>query len=284
MHEPVAGCRILTHVHPVLFHIGNLLIPSYGATAAVGVLLALALAQYTARSLRINPAQVWNLCVIALFAALIGSRLLLVLMNWRDLLRHPLWMLGLATIHHPLLAAAGLLCGTVAALAYARWQRMALLTTADVVAAPLALLAAMQQFGALLAGAGFGTAASVPWAVTYTDPLAARWSGAPVGLPVHPVQAYAALAALSLTVLLLAIQPMRRQAGDMAGIALLGGGTIVFVTEIWRDWDGRGAVLHEFLDGPQIAAIVMVIAGALLLRERHPLSVPTQQEMSLRHG
>lgn len=271
-------------MHPVLFHIGNLLVPSYGATAAVGVLLALALAQYTARSLHRNASQVWNLCVLALFAALLGSRLLLVLINWRDLLRHPLWMLGLATIHHPLLAAAGLLCGALAAFAYAHSQHMPILATADALAAPLAMLAAIEQLGALLAGAGFGSEASIPWAITYTSPLAARWSGAPLGIPVHPVQAYAALAALALMVLLLVFQPSRRQPGDIAGAALIGGGAIVYVTEIWRDWDGRGTIFNGFFDGPQIAAIVLVILGGVLLRERKASLVPEQQEASVRHG
>jgi phosphatidylglycerol:prolipoprotein diacylglycerol transferase len=267
-------------VHPVLFHIGNLLIPSYGAIAAVGVLLALVLAQHTARVTGLAPNHVWNLCVMALFAALIGSRLLLVVINWRDLLRHPMWMLGLATIHHPLLAAAGLLCGAVAAFAYARWQHMPLRTLADALAAPLALFAAAEQLGALLAGAGFGSETSVRWAIVYTNPLAARWSGAPLGVPVHPVQAYVALALAGLAVLLLAALPMRKQAGDIAGAALMGGGAIVYATEFWRDWEGRGAVLGGAVDGPQIAAVAMVLASALLLLQRNSLSA----NMEPQHG
>ncbi len=93
-------------VHPVLIHIGALLIPSYGAIAALGVLLALVLAQRTARIAGMVPAQVWNLCIAAFFAALIGSRILLLVINWHDVTQHPLWMLGLATIHHPLLVAS----------------------------------------------------------------------------------------------------------------------------------------------------------------------------------
>ncbi len=56
---------------------------------------------------RRTAAQVWNLCVVSLFAALLGSRLLLVFVNWKDILHHPLWILSLAMVHHPLLAAAG---------------------------------------------------------------------------------------------------------------------------------------------------------------------------------
>jgi phosphatidylglycerol:prolipoprotein diacylglycerol transferase len=244
--------------------------------AALGVLLALALAQRTARIAGIVPAQVWNLCIAALLAALIGSRILLLAINWHDVRQHPLWMLGLATIHHPLLVLAGVLLGGVAAAAYALWTRLPLLSTADALAAPIALGIACEQLGALMAGADFGADAHVRWAVTYTNPLAARWSGAPLGVPLHPVQAYAAIAFLTLSLLLLVLLPARRQQGDVAGVALMGAGVAVFVTEFWRDWEGRGAILHDALDGPQIAAVVMVIVGALLLRKRVNAQIAAQ--------
>jgi phosphatidylglycerol---prolipoprotein diacylglyceryl transferase len=255
-------------VHPVLFHIGSLLIPSYGASSALGVLLALFLAQRTARISGVNTTHVWNLCVIGLFAALVGERLLLVAVNWSDLRRHPGWMLGLAMIHHPLLAGAGSLAGVGAAAVYARWQRMPLAATADALAAPLSLGVAFEQVGALLAGSGYGTQATVRWAVTYSDILAARWSGTPLGIPLHPVQAYAALAFLTLALLLLVCLPARRQPGDVAGLGLLGAGVAIYITELWRDTEGRGTLLDGALDGPQVAAIFFVLAGAWILLER----------------
>jgi phosphatidylglycerol:prolipoprotein diacylglycerol transferase len=255
-------------VHPVLFHIGAVYIPSYGAIAAVGVLFALLLAQRLAMIVGIVPQHVWNLSILALCAALIAARLLLIAFNWRDLLVHPMWMLGLAMIHNPLLAGAGALAGLLAAWVYARKMKLPLLITADVMAGPVALALGFEQMGALLAGSGYGVPASIPWAVTYTSHLAALWSGAPLGVPVHPVQAYAAFGLLVLAMLLVAVVFMRHRAGDVAGIGLLGGGVVLFITEFWRNRDGRGAILHGALDGPQIAAVVLVLSGALLLRER----------------
>jgi len=108
----------------------------------------------------------------------------------------------------------------------------------------------------------------VRWAVTYTNPLAARWSGTPLGIPLHPVQAYAALAFLSLSILLLVWLPVRRRQGDVAGLGLLGAGVTVFLTELWRDPEGRGTLPGGALDGPQVVAILMVLAGGLVLLER----------------
>jgi phosphatidylglycerol:prolipoprotein diacylglycerol transferase len=263
---------MLTLVHPVLFHIGAILIPSYGAMAAMGVLLALFLAQRTARIAGVNAAAVWNLCVVSLFAALVGQRLLLLLMNWSDVRRHPSWILDLAMIHDPLLSAAGALAGVASAVVYARRKRLALWTTADALVAPLALGLVFEQVGALLAGSGFGTETSMRWAVIYTNPLAARWSGTPLGISLHPVQAYAALGFLTLSILLMIWLPTRQQQGDVAGIGLLGMGVVVFISEIWRDPEGRGALFGGVLNGPQATAVVLVLVGGLMLLERRSSS------------
>ncbi len=255
-------------MYPVLFHFGAVVIPAYGALAALGVLAALLLAQRTARTSAVNPAQVWNLSILALFAALIGSRLLLVFANWRDLSRHPSWLFGLGMVHHPLVGAAAAISGVLAGLAYARWQRLPVARTADALAAPLALGLAFEEVGALLAGSGFGTSTTARWAVTYSSILAARWSGTPLGIPLHPVQAYAALAHLTIAVCLLLWLPLRRQAGDVAGLWMMMTGVAVFVTELWRDTEGRGSFIGGALDGPQLAAIALVLAGGVLLRER----------------
>jgi phosphatidylglycerol:prolipoprotein diacylglycerol transferase len=252
----------------------------------------------------LDAGKVWNLCVLALFAALAFSRMLLVALNWADLRLHPSWMLGLAMIHHPLLAGFGALAAAVAAVLYGRWQRLPLWITADALAAPLALGLAFEQFGALLAGSGYGIEArgvAAHWAVTYTHILAAVWSGAPLGVALHPVQAYAALAFFALSILLLAMYqgttlvvpqmqpnegralapggmflgifpfpslPFRRQPGDLAALFLLGAGVAIFFTEFWRDPEGRGALLGGALNGPQAAAVALVVAGGLVLLER----------------
>jgi phosphatidylglycerol:prolipoprotein diacylglycerol transferase len=205
-----------------------------------------------------------------LFAALAAARLLLVAANWSALRHHPAWVLGLAMVHHPLLAGVGALAGAGCAAWYARRSRLPLLAAADALAPPLAFGLAFEQLGALLAGSGYGADAGsgAPWAVTYTNPLAAIWSGTPLGIPLHPVQAYAALAFLALAILLWLWLPLQPRQGDVAGLWLMGTGVAIYLTELWRDPEGRGSIFHGAIDGPQIAAVVLVLAGALVLAER----------------
>jgi phosphatidylglycerol---prolipoprotein diacylglyceryl transferase len=259
-------------VHPVLFHIGSLVIPSYGAITALGVFVALMLAQRTARIAGVDAGKIWNLCILSLFAALAAARLLLVAANWSVLRAHPVWLLGLGVVHHPLLACAGAVAGAACAAWYAWKNQLPFRATADALAPPLAAALAFEQLGALDAGSGYGIVAGprVGWAVVYTNPLAAIWSGAPLGVPLHPVQAYAALAIFALAVLLWVWLPLERQRGDVAGLGLLGAGVAIYLTEIWRDWAGRDSLLHGFIDGPQVAAVLLVLAGSFMLRETKP--------------
>ncbi len=236
--------------------------------AAIGALVALFTAQRTARMAGVDAAKLWNLCVISLCAALVTERLLLVAVNWSAIRLHPQWTLGLAMVHHPLVAGIGVLAAAGSAALYVRLRNMPALATADALAAPIALGLVCEQVGTLLAGSGYGTETTVPWAVTYSSPAAALWSGTPLGVPLHPVQAYAALAFLTLATLLLVWLPGRRREGDIAGICLMGMGAAIYFTELWRDPEGRGEILNSAVDGPQIAAVAMVIVGALILLER----------------
>jgi len=252
-------------MHPVLFQIGSLVVPSYGALAALGVLLALALAQVTAKRAGLDSRHAWNMLVLAVFASLAVSRLVLIVMNLSDLRRHPSWLLAVAMVHHPLLAAAGVLGGTIAVYGYARWARLPLGAVADCLAAPVALGMAAEQVGALLAGSGYGRETTAAWVVIYTSPLAARWSGTPLGVPLHPVQAYAAAGALMLACVAFGWLFVPRRRGDVAGVWLAGMGILLFVTEMYRDWEGRGVVLGGLVDIPQLVGLGLVVLGGAVL-------------------
>jgi phosphatidylglycerol:prolipoprotein diacylglycerol transferase len=250
-------------MHPALFQVGSLLVPTYGVCAALGVLFALAVAPFSARRAGLDPRHAWNMLVLALFASIALSRLVLIAINLGDLRKHPRWLLALAMVHHPLLAAIGIAGGLIAIVIYTRWARLPLLAVADCLAAPVAFGMAFEQLGALMAGSDFGREATSGLSITYTSELAARWSGTPLGIALYPVQAYAALGALLLA-MFCCLQPIRRR-GDVAGVWLLGTGILLFLTEILRDWEGRGVFLAGSMDIPQLVGLGMVVLSGIVL-------------------
>ena len=62
-------------MHPLLFQIGPIAVPSYGVFAAFGVIAAMFLSARMARAMGLDANRIWNLCVLMIFTALIGSRI-----------------------------------------------------------------------------------------------------------------------------------------------------------------------------------------------------------------
>ena len=277
---------MLFYVPPVLFQIGSLGIPAYGASAAAGVLMGLALVRRTARCVGVEPVRMWNLALAASVAALVGRVLLSAVFRWllRGLVGGAIhghgavlgWMLTLPQT--PLLAAVAVLPAGLAVLLSARWQRLPVRAAADALAAPLGIGLAMEQVGARIAGVGWGVPASLGtwWPVTYTSPQVARWSGTPLGVALVPVQGWAAAGFLLLGgAAWFALESDSRfggrldlRAGEVAGGWLMGWGTVVFLTELWRDPADRGPFLAGAADVVQVVAAMAIVAGALLMVRR----------------
>jgi phosphatidylglycerol---prolipoprotein diacylglyceryl transferase len=256
----------LPRLHPLLFHTGTLVIPTYGVLTAAALLAALALCVERARCAGLPRDKVWNLGLIAILAALFATRLLNVASNLRVFLRHPFWVLGLATVHGGWIAAGGAAVGAAAAALYALAEGLPLLRIADAAAPAAALGFAISRVGAFCAGLGWGTPTALSWGVTYRSALAWLWYRTPLGTRVQPVQLYDAAASLAILALLL-FMPRHRD-GEIAGAWLFLYGIAHFFLEFVRgDAVGDPALAGVFTVA-QGLCIVAVIAGGTLWLQR----------------
>ena len=82
-------------MHPILFEIGPIKIFTYGFLLALGFLSAIFVAGREAKRLGIPPGKFFDLCFYIILAALVGSRLLYVLLELRTFLAHPLKIFAL---------------------------------------------------------------------------------------------------------------------------------------------------------------------------------------------
>jgi phosphatidylglycerol:prolipoprotein diacylglycerol transferase len=206
-------------VHPVLLQIGPLTVHSYGVMLALGAGLGLILLGRLARSAGLDPERMSSLALWVLLSALLGSRLVYVLMEPGPFLAAP-WRI-LFIWEGGLVFYGGVAAGLVVGLALARRWSFSLPAMLDCFGPALALGQAFGRVGCFLAGCCYGLPWEQGWcAVTFT----ARGTLAPPGLPVHPTQLYSALALMAIT-----------------GATLL----------VWRRWKGTGMVfcLYGLLHG-----------------------------------
>jgi phosphatidylglycerol:prolipoprotein diacylglycerol transferase len=264
-------------VHPWLFHFGTLAVPTYGVLTAAALLAALGLSVAEARRAGLPAEKVWNVGLVAILAALFGSRLLLVAAHWSTFREHPFWLLGLATVQGAWIALGGAAIGCAAAVLYALAEGLPLPRVADAAAPGAALGFAINQMGAFCGGMGWGTRTALPWGVTYRSAVAYLWYRTPLGVPLHPVQLYDAAASLAILAVLVGMQRrgLARRAGELAGAWLFVYGICRFFLEFLRG-DAAGArILGGALTLAQGLALLAVVAGGGLWLRRGSLEAAT---------
>jgi len=256
-------------MHPVLLDFGGFTIYSYGVLLAAAYLLGLQFALIRARKRGLDGQRVMDLGIWIIVSALVGAKLLLLIVDFKQFTSSPRELLGLARSGG--VFYGGLIAAVTVALIYLRRHKMPLWTTTDVFAPGIALGHIVGRMGCLLAGCCFGRPTSMPWAITFTNPQAAANAATPLGIPLHPTQLYEAGAELLILIFLLLWE--RRGIGFPGRTFwsyLLLYGVSRFAIEFYRG-DSRGMVF-DTLSTSQFVSIVLVplsIIMLLLLSRRH---------------
>jgi len=199
-------------VYPELLKLGPITVYTYGVLLAAAYLLGLKLAMTRAKSRGLDPNRALDLGIAIIVAALVGAKLLLVLVDFDKFRQNPAEILSVVR------AGGVFYGGLIGAVAVAFWymwrHRMPLWTTCDVFAPGIALGHAVGRLGCLMAGCCYGRETHVPWAITFTNPEAAANVGTPLGVPLHPTQLYESAAGLVIFIALLVLEKRR---GHFAG-------------------------------------------------------------------
>ena len=268
-------------MHPVLFEIGQLTIYSYGVLLAAAYLLGLQFALVRARARGLDSQRVMDLGIWIIVSALAGAKLLLLIVDFKQFTSSPRDLLGLARSGGVLYG--GLIAAVAVALIYLRRHKLPLWTTTDVFAPGIALGHIVGRLGCLLAGCCFGRPASVPWAITFTNPAAAANVGTPLGIPLHPTQLYEAGAELLILGFLLAWERRGRPfPGRTFWTYMLLYGISRFAIEFYRG-DSRGMVFDALSTSQFVSVLLVPLAIVMLVilgRRTDPTSHAAAQRVA----
>src|SRR5918912_3080102 len=181
-------------MHPRLLELGPITVYTYGVLLAAAYLLGLKLAMVRANARGLDQTRVLDLGIYIIISALVGAKLLLLVTDFSAFRADPRELLTLARSGG--VFYGGLIVAVTVALWYIRRSSLPLWTTCDVFAPGIALGHVVGRFGCFFAGCCYGRPTSVPWAITFTNPLAAENVGTPLNIPLHPTQLYEASAEL----------------------------------------------------------------------------------------
>ncbi len=248
---------------PKLLELGPVSLYSYGVLLAAAYLLGLQLALVRARRAGLDANRVMDLGIWVVLSALVGAKLLLVLIDLPYFIAHPgdiFSMVRSAGVFY-----GGLILAVAVGFWYMRRHGLPIWTTADLFAPGIALGHVIGRLGCFMAGCCYGRPTDLPWAVTFTNPLAAEIVGTPLHVPLHPTQLYESCAELVILVLLLTFEkrgrvfPGRTFWGYMVLYAITR-----FLIEGFRG-DERGMVFGLWSTSQFISLLLLPLSVAMLV-------------------
>ena len=184
----------------------------------------------------------------------------MVIRFFPDYLSNPSDLLSLATLQSAGDFYGGYAGALLAAMIYFRRNRdLAGWQIADISAPAIALGQAIGRIGCFMAGDDYGKPTDLPWAVSFRHPDAADIGGAPLGIPLHPVQLYESLTCLILFLFLVWLARHKRFHGEIILAYSIIYAVARFLLEYLRGDMDRGFVLGGLLSTSQFVAILIVL-------------------------
>jgi phosphatidylglycerol:prolipoprotein diacylglycerol transferase len=248
-------------MHPILFRVGDWPVYSYGVLLALAYLAGMQLAVMRGRRNGLDGTKLMDFGIYIIISALLGAKLMLIAVEFDYFKSQPRELFSLVR------AGGVFYGGLIAALLVGLWlvgrYKLPAWKTADMIAPGIAVGHVIGRLGCFMAGCCYGRPTDVPWAVTFTDPMASANVGTPLNTPLHPTQLYDAGAELLILVFLLATERRGRPfAGRTFWLYMLLYAISRYIVEIYRN-DERGVFFN--MPTSQFISILIVPVSLFML-------------------
>ncbi|MBN2070882.1 MAG: prolipoprotein diacylglyceryl transferase [Candidatus Krumholzibacteriota bacterium] len=246
-------------MHPILIELGRFKIYSYGFMLAMSFFVGILLASRRARKQGLDPDIIYDLSIILILGAVIGSRGLYILTH----LDHfhgiidviALWQGG-ATYY------GGLILAVAGAIVFLRVKKISFLKIADICSLSIASGVFLTRIGCFLSGCCFGSPTECSMGMVYPPDSPAGYTYP--GIHIHPTQLYSSFYGLLIFVALLLLEKKKWFDGYTFGFMMILYGTARFIVDYFRFYEESAIVWRGFVDN-QLISIVLVISGIVLL-------------------
>lgn len=244
-------------MQPVLFSIFGLEIKAYGFFIAIAFLAGIQLAAYFIKKDGEDPEPLYDLSLYLLISAILGARLLEVIVNYKDYIDSPLDMFKIW--NGGLTFYGGLIATVIVGKIYVKKHKLDFFKYGDYIAPSMAFGYMFGRTGCFFAGCCYGKAAAVGhFCQTFTH----AESFAPKNVCLYPTQLYGALSALFIGIILLIMRKHHSFKGQLFLLFFILYAPARFAIEFLRN-DTRGLYFNNLLSTSQLIGIPFFI-GALI--------------------
>lgn len=213
-------------MRPVLFHIGEIAVPSFWVMAFLGFFVGLVVIRRIMQERGYEVRLAYDLVLWAYVGGWVGARLFVIPSGWGYFVEDPIAFLLSSS---GWVWYGGVIGGAVAVLWWAHTAGIPLAVAGDITAPGLAIGLAVGRLGCQLAGDGdYGIPTSLPWGMSYPDGVV------PTTDRVHPTPLYEMLLYAAIFVVLWRQRRGGLPPGHLIGQYLVYSGAARFAIEFLR--------------------------------------------------
>lgn len=246
-------------MHPFI-EIFGLEIPSYGLMMAIAFITAIVISYIRAKKAGKNPDIILDLAIAAIVLGLGSASLLYIFVTyplseiWNSIKSGSFAVFG----DGGLVFYGGVIGGALAVIGYLKLiKKERVWDYAAIIVPTIPLAHALGRVGCFLAGCCYGRCVETPISVIYENPI----GGAPVGVPVFPIQLVEAACNILVFAILMLYVGKKLKRGSVLFLYMILYGIERFVLEYFRYDEIRGIFLG--LSTSQWISIAMVIIGVV---------------------
>lgn len=246
-------------MYPDLVTLGPITLHTYGLFVAIGFFVGLMVTVRLGRSEGFNSQQIMDMGFIIILSAIIGSRVMYVLMNASHYSRAPLDMLKIW--EGGLVFSGGVLGVVLTMLWYIKRHGLPLGKIADLWAPAIAIGQGIGRIGCFMAGCCHGKPTDSICGVVFTHPHSLA---SPLNVPLHPTQIYASLSGFVIFLVVLVLYTKKKFEGQVFLWFLIMHSTARLAIERFRG-DDRGILLGSNMSMTQLVAVLILITSVGIL-------------------
>jgi phosphatidylglycerol:prolipoprotein diacylglycerol transferase len=248
-------------MRPILFHLGDLAVPSFWVMAFLGFFAAFVVIRSDLLRRGFGADLAYDITLYAYVGGWVGARLFLIPSAWDLFTQNPFRFLVMSS---GWVWYGGLIGGALAVALLARQRNIPLLVLADVVAPAAAIGLGIGRIGCQLAGDGdYGIPTTLPWGMSYPEGVV------PTNERVHPTPIYEAIACFLIFAYLWRQRAQSLHPGDLTGRYFILAALVRFLVEFVR----RNPAWLAGFTTAQWMSVGLALAGVVLVRHRSAADV-----------
>jgi len=245
-------------MYPILIEIGMIKIYSYGFMLALSFFVGILAGAARARKRGVAPSLVYDLSIILIIGAIVGSRGLYIIThldNYHGIIDMiALWKGGAVYYGGLLLAIAG-------AITYLKIKNISFLKVADILSPSIGIGIFFTRIGCFLSGCCFGHPTSNCMGVVFPHNSPAGYQYPDIHI--HPTQLYSSAYGIIIFILLILVEKMRFAEGSIFGFMFVFYGIARFIVDYFRYYE-ESAMVGMFTFN-QLISIGLIAGGAIFI-------------------